>query len=122
MIRSIDEGSDHADVSPFTTIFLTGDTLIVAETRAEILARIAEANTDQKMIERLKEDCQRAYAAVAVFADHMGFWDSMPANSRNAIAIDNLLDNLNAAAEGQPRPHPYETFRLIHEPAPAEPT
>lgn len=53
-------------------------------------------------IERLREDCAQAYQAVGVIAERLGYWG---AECPNHAQLTKLLDNLSAAAEGDPRPH-----------------
>lgn len=55
-------------------------------------------------VERLREDCAEAYQAVGFLADCLGYWQMAEDNPR-AVQITKLLDNLSAAAEGEPRTH-----------------
>lgn len=64
-------------------------------------------NTNQttEEIERLREDCSEAYQAAGFLARCLGYWDMAEDDPRQA-QITKLLDNLAAASEGEPRPHP----------------
>lgn len=54
--------------------------------------------------EDLQRDCSEAYQAVGRIANALGWWD-MPTDHPWYRPIEKLLDNLSAAANGEPRPH-----------------
>jgi hypothetical protein len=55
-------------------------------------------------IDRLRSDCAEAYQAVGVLANVVGWWEMPPDHPWHA-PIEKLLNNLSAAAEGEPRKH-----------------
>ena len=52
---------------------------------------------------RLREDCAEAYQAVGHLADKLGYWEPRLVD-HDMEPITKLLDNLSAAAGGDPRP------------------
>lgn len=53
---------------------------------------------------RLRRDCGEAYQAAGRMADALGWWQ-MPPDHPWHRPIEKLLDNLSAAADGDPREH-----------------
>ena len=63
-------------------------------------------------IDRLRRDCAEAYQVIGALADAAGLFDS---DSKNVCMV---LDNLMAAAQGEPRPHNDPLPFILPEPEP----